>query len=122
VPLDRSLADRQLCYLETVGRVSGEPRVVEIWFAADPGEERIFILAETGIRAHWLRNLRREPAVRVQVGEQWFSGEARETAAGPDDSRARELVAAKYHDWRPGTPLEGWVLAAVPVVIQLASE
>ena len=30
-----SLADEQFCYLTTTGRVSGEPREIEIWFALE---------------------------------------------------------------------------------------
>jgi hypothetical protein len=29
------LADEDYCYLTTIGRVSGEPREIEIWFGLD---------------------------------------------------------------------------------------
>ena len=32
-------------------------------------------------------------------------------------SLARELVAAKYEGWEPGTPLSAWVCAELPVGI-----
>jgi hypothetical protein len=34
--LDADLARRPVCDLETIGRRSGLPRRIEIWFAADP--------------------------------------------------------------------------------------
>jgi hypothetical protein len=33
--VERSLADEDYCYLTTAGRVSGEPREIEIWFGLD---------------------------------------------------------------------------------------
>jgi deazaflavin-dependent oxidoreductase (nitroreductase family) len=121
VALDQGLAERPFCYLETTGRVSGEPRVVEMWFAADSAGERIFMLSGGGDRSHWVRNLRRKPAVRVRIGETWFGGDAHEVAPGPDDTLARELLAGKYQGWQPGARLSGWARTALPVEIRLVT-
>ena len=39
--LDTELATRSVCYLVTIGRTSGRPRRIEMWFAADrsPGPD-----------------------------------------------------------------------------------
>jgi hypothetical protein len=48
--LDADLARRPVCDLETIGRRSGLPRRIEIWFAADPERERIYVLSGEGRR------------------------------------------------------------------------
>jgi F420H(2)-dependent quinone reductase len=74
VALDPLLARQSMCYLQTTGRVTRLPRVVEIWFAADPVRDRIYILSGGRDDAHWVRNARRDPAVRVRIGGSTFSG------------------------------------------------
>jgi deazaflavin-dependent oxidoreductase (nitroreductase family) len=65
-----------VCLLETIGRVSGRPRIVEIWFAADPGRRRIYMLSGGRDRAGWVRNLRVQPNVRIRLADEWLTGGA----------------------------------------------
>ena len=117
--LEPELAARSVCHLETIGRHSGMPREIEIWFAADPVRDRIYLLAGGGERSHWLRNVRAEPAVRVRIGRRRFSGMATDVTGGTDDPGARQLIAAKYYGWTDGRPLPGWTQRAPPVAIDL---
>jgi deazaflavin-dependent oxidoreductase (nitroreductase family) len=118
--LEAADARRSVCRLETIGRTSGLPRELEIWFAVE--NDRIYLLSGGRDRAHWVRNLRRNPAVRVRVGGRWYEGTARAVDAetDPDDRRARELLAAKYQGWAPGRPLSAWARTSLPVVIDLS--
>jgi deazaflavin-dependent oxidoreductase (nitroreductase family) len=113
------LARLGVCDLETVGRVTGLPRRVEIWFAADPERDRIYLLSGGRDRAHWVRNVRREPRVRVRFGDRWFEGHATQIDDGPDDALARRLLAAKYQGWVEGRPLSAWARGSLPVAIDL---
>ena len=112
-----AVADRSVCDLETIGRVTGLPRVVELWFAAEDGH--VYFLAGGGDRADWVRNIRRRPPVRVQIGGRWFTGSARVVEPGPEERRARELIAAKYQAWRPGSGLSRWATTALPIAVDL---
>ena len=112
-------AKRSVCRLETVGRTSGRPREIEIWFAADG--DRVFLLSGGRDDAHWVRNLRVEPRVRVRVGGRWYPGIARELEGDPDETRARRLLAAKYQGWREGRPLSDWARDSLPVAIDLSA-
>jgi deazaflavin-dependent oxidoreductase (nitroreductase family) len=113
-------AARSVCRLETVGRRTGEPRELEIWFAADG--DRLYLLSGGRDRAHWVRNLRANPFVRVRLGDRWLAGRARAVDApdDPDDRVAREALAAKYQGWRPGGALSAWARESLPVVIDLS--
>ena len=119
--IDPELAQQSLCYLETVGRVSGRPRRVEIWFAADPDRDRIYLLSGGRDRAHWVRNLRRNPAVRVRIGGRTFAGRAVEIEGGPDDGLARRLLVEKYEGADQPGALGGWARESLPVAIDLDS-
>jgi deazaflavin-dependent oxidoreductase (nitroreductase family) len=113
------LADRSVCVIETIGRVSGRPRRVEIWFAADPHRDRIYLLSGGRDRAHWVRNLRADPSVRVRIGDRWFAGTAADVEGGSDDGLARRLLARKYQAWSDGDGLSGWARHSLPVAIDL---
>jgi len=58
---DPALAGEDYCYLTTTGRLSGEPREIEIWFSLDDGV--LYMLAGGGRRANWVRNIVRPHAV-----------------------------------------------------------
>jgi deazaflavin-dependent oxidoreductase (nitroreductase family) len=57
-------------YLTTTGRVTGQPREIEIWFAEHGG--RFYLVAERE-SANWVRNIQSQPQVRVRVGEVEFN-------------------------------------------------
>lgn len=117
--LASALADRAVCELETIGRQSGRPRRIEIWFAADPARDRIYLLSGGRDQAHWVRNIRRDGRVRVRIGRRWYDGVATEIEAGPDDGLARRLLAAKYQGWVSGGSLSAWARDSLPIAIDL---
>lgn len=110
-----------LGYLETTGRVSGQPRETEIWFALD-GDD-LYLLSGGGLAKDWVRNLRANPRVRFRVGGVWATGTATVLAADdPRESRIRRVVAGKYYglDVDSDDPLpNAWSRTAAPVVIAL---
>jgi deazaflavin-dependent oxidoreductase (nitroreductase family) len=72
--------------LETTGRRSGEPRRVPVGKALDG--DTLWIVAEHGRRAAYVRNIETNPRVRVRVGRRWRTGTARVLAG--DDWRERQ--------------------------------
>lgn len=107
-----------VCDLETIGRTSGQPRVLEIWFAADG--DRIYLLSGGRDAAQWVRNLQQTPRVRVRLGERWYEGSAGVIEGAADEQRARELLATKYQGWRVGRRLSQWARESLPVAIDLS--
>ncbi len=91
-------------------------RRIEIWFAADPSGDVIYLLAGGRERAGWVRNLRADPRVTVEIGGCRFDGFARVLGEGADDATARRLVYEKY---RHEDDLDEWRDAALPVAIRL---
>ena len=106
-----------VCHLQTIGRTSGRPRTIEIWFATDG--ERIYLLAGGRDRAHWVRNLRADPHVRVRIGGRTLDGRARVIDGEEREPLARRLLAAKYQGWVEGRPLSRWAANSLSVEIAL---
>ena len=65
------LADEDFAYLTTIGRTTGTPHRVEIWFALDG--RRLFLLSGGGDSADWVKNIRQSARVRVRVGSRLSS-------------------------------------------------
>src|SRR3979490_810582 len=60
--LDPAAAEEPYCYLTTTGRVSGEPREIEIWFGLVGAT--LYLLSGGGDRSNWGRNLHGDGAHR----------------------------------------------------------
>ena len=116
---DRALAKRSVCDLETIGRVTGRAHVVEIWFAADPTRDRLYILAGDRDGADWVRNVRHDGRVRLKFGRTWLNGRAAVIEGEADEPLARRLLAAKYYGWTEGRALGQWARDSLPVAIDL---
>jgi deazaflavin-dependent oxidoreductase (nitroreductase family) len=98
--------DGQYLYLTTTGWKSGREHHIEIWYVFHAG--RYYLVAETGERAHWVQNIRSNPAVTFRVGEASFTGTARavDRTAEPELAAAvAALMDAKY-DWSDGLIVE----------------
>lgn len=119
-----AVAGEDFCYLTTIGRRSGRPHTIEIWFGVRG--DAIYLMAGGRDRADWVRNLMHNPAVEVRFGRpdaETYRGCARvvDAAADPEtDAAARYLLAEKYGEWtrgQTGRTLSGWARTALPVQI-----
>jgi deazaflavin-dependent oxidoreductase (nitroreductase family) len=72
--------------LETRGRKSGLPRRIPVGKALEGGT--LWIVAEHGRKASYVRNIEADPHVRVRVGRRWRSGIAQ--VLYDDDWRERQ--------------------------------
>ncbi len=111
-------AHLDFCYLTTIGRTSGQARTIEIWFGLDGNT--LYLLSGGGDGAHWVRNLKADPRVRVKLGRKAFQGMGRLIDAKQEDAKARRLLAEKYEGWQPGRRLSSWARNSLPVAIDLA--
>jgi len=96
----------QYLYLTTIGRKTGLPREIEIWFVAFDG--KYYILAGQRHNAQWVKNIVANPRVRVRVGDQSFDATARVLDKERDRStyeKAQRREREKY-GWGAGLPIE----------------
>lgn len=108
--------DHLVCDVTTVGRSTGRPHTIEIWFAAEA--DTIYLLSGGGDRSDWVRNLLADPRVTVAFDGDRYQGRASVLERGPDASHARRLVFAKYQPRYAGD-LTSWRDTALPVRIDL---
>lgn len=102
-------------FLTTIGRRTGEPHRIEIWFAVLDG--RVYLMSGGRDRADWVRNLMASPEVTVEIGGEAWTGVARVIAAGtPENDLARDLLVDTYAT--AGNPLVDWKRRSLPVVIE----
>ena len=83
--LEAGVAPRGWALLETTGRRSGRPRRVPVGNGLRG--EHFWIVAEHSRHADYVRNIERDPRVRVKVGRRWHEGTAH--VLDDDDPRAR---------------------------------
>lgn len=114
-------AQAQYCYLTTAGRRSGQPHTVEIWFATPEGSATLYILAGSGEKADWVKNLRQNPRVQVRFDSAVSAiveGHGRIVTQPEEDMLARRLVVSKYYG-RSEVQSSGWEATSLPVAIDL---
>ena len=75
IPEFDALRHENVLYLTTVGLKTGKLRTIEIWFVSY--EERIYLLAEHGLKAQWVRNIQVNPDVRMQIARYCFQARGR---------------------------------------------
>jgi deazaflavin-dependent oxidoreductase (nitroreductase family) len=112
-----ALAQESYCYLTTIGRVSGRPHEIEIWFGVQ--NTTLYILSGSE-KSDWVRNLLKEPAVTVRIAKHTFTGTGRVVANKEEELRARYLIAEKYQEWQDGKTLSQWAQTALPVAIDVS--
>jgi deazaflavin-dependent oxidoreductase (nitroreductase family) len=101
-----SVADKRILYLTTVGRRTGLPREIEIWFVVQC--ERLYLFAETGEAANWVKNVRRNPKVTVRIGE-WRINATAQVLDRHSDRKLWDQVAEianRKYGWGDGLPVE----------------
>jgi deazaflavin-dependent oxidoreductase (nitroreductase family) len=102
----QSVANEQVLYLSTIGRLSGLPREIAIWFVVC--HDCFYLLAETGESAGWVKNIRRNPKVGVRIEELQINAAAQVV----DRHANRELrdevtaIADRKYGWGDGLPVE----------------
>jgi deazaflavin-dependent oxidoreductase (nitroreductase family) len=113
--MTNDLDREEFCYVTTVGRRTGKPHTVEIWFAAR--DATLYILAGGGDRADFVRNIAADPSVVVKVGDHAYRGLGRIVTDPDEIGLARELVPVKYAHREDG--LEEWAQTALPVAVDI---
>jgi deazaflavin-dependent oxidoreductase (nitroreductase family) len=116
--LTGEVAELDFCYLTTTGRTTGKPHRIEIWFAAHPERDTIYLLSGGGDQADWVRNLVSSPRCHVEIGDRVYVGDARLIVGTDEDEPARTLVHDKYAH---GGDLTSWRATALPVAIDLTA-
>jgi deazaflavin-dependent oxidoreductase (nitroreductase family) len=108
--LEAGVVPRGWALLETTGRRSGQPRRVPVGDGLRG--ERFWIVAEHGRHADYVRNIERDPRVRVKARGRWRTGTAHVL---PEEDPKALLRALK----RPLNDAGLLVMATEPLVVRI---
>jgi deazaflavin-dependent oxidoreductase (nitroreductase family) len=92
--------------LTTLGWKSGKQHTIEIWFAEH--NKRYYIISERLDSAHWVQNIKHNPAVSFSINDNMFKGNARIVDQGKESALSAEvlkLMDTKYK-WSQGLIVE----------------
>lgn len=105
-PFASAKKDLQFLYLRTIGRATGLPREIEIWYV--PHNRCYYLCAETREQANWVQNIRRSPAVWFWANGQTYRGTGRilDHAAEPDLAAAVAALFDRKYEWSDGLLVE----------------
>ena len=108
-----------LAILETRGRTSGKPRRVPVGNGRKG--DSFWIIAEHGLRANYVRNIARDPRVRVRLRigwrYRWVAGVA--TVRPDDDALARQRRIIAWHPLRALNAINVRVLGADLITVHV---
>ena len=111
------LTKEEYCYLTTKGRVTGKPHEIEIWFGLN--DHTLYLLSEGRERSDWVKNLLKDPAVKIRIAKKKYKGTARLVTDEQEEMMARKMLATKYEQWRVGRSFSHWARTALVVGIDL---
>ena len=113
--ITRVLRDEKLAHLTTVGRRTGKPHTVELWFAFAGG--RIF-LSHEGEYTDWMKNIIHDKRVRARIGR--LNLEAYATILKEIKSRelGKTTLYEKYYGPAPKSTIDDWF--ELSTIIELA--
>ena len=97
--------DEQSLYLTTIGRKTGLPREIEIWFVEL--NNRLYVLAEHGYKAQWLQNVIANSSVTIRLAGRSWTATGRVLDAQTDELylEVRDRARTKY-GWGDGLAVE----------------
>jgi len=112
-----SLAKEEYCYLTTIGRVTGKPHEIEIWFGLH--DNSLYLMAGNRDKSDWVKNLLKNPSATVRIAKHTFTGTVHLVTDKQEDTKARYMLAEKYQEWEEGRTLSQWARTALPVALDL---
>jgi hypothetical protein len=79
--------------------------------------ERVYLMAGGRDRSDWVRNVKANPRVTLEIGDETRTGTGSIVEPdAPEDQRARDLLVAKYAT--PTNLLVDWKRRSLPVTIE----
>jgi deazaflavin-dependent oxidoreductase (nitroreductase family) len=108
-----------MALVETIGRRTGTVRHTPVVAHTADGET-LWLIAQHGAHAGWVRNFQDRPRVRVRLGRQWRSGTAE--LVPEDDVKARIRTFSDSAVGRAITAASFRALESQPVSVRIALE
>jgi deazaflavin-dependent oxidoreductase (nitroreductase family) len=100
------VADQKFIHLTAVGRSTGKPHTVELWFAINGA--RVY-LSHEGKWTDWMKNVRKNGEVSFEIGGRHFVGYARWLEDHMEEAWAGKLALyEKYYGKAAKEVIKDW--------------
>ena len=100
-----TLRHERLAYLTTVGRTTGKPHTVELWFAFAGGS---IFLSHEGKYTDWMKNITRGRRVRARIGRLNLEAQATILNKGERQQLGKTSLFEKYYGPAPKAKIDDW--------------
>lgn len=104
----KKVSGKQTMKLTHLGRKTGNPHEVTIWFVLDG--ERLY-LGTANANRQWVRNVQKTSKIKLFIAGETFEGNARFLTNRAEHERAMAAIRRKYWMFRPVIALGGILTA-----------
>jgi deazaflavin-dependent oxidoreductase (nitroreductase family) len=106
----------KLIHVTTLGRRTGKPHVVELWFAMANGN---VYLSHEGQETDWMKNIAKNPEVTFEIGGTQFKGRGRKLQDGTEEAWfGRVALYEKYYGKTTREIIEDWFSLSKLLIIE----
>lgn len=100
------IASQKTLHLTTQGRNTEKRHTVEIWFAAGKGK---LYLSHEGRETDWMKNIKKNDQVSIDIGDKKFEGKATYLRDGTDECwTGKVALYEKYYGEASREVIEDW--------------
>jgi hypothetical protein len=99
------VADEKYIYLTTIGRKTGNPHTVELWFAVAMGN---IYLSHEGAYTDWMKNILKDDTVEFRIGGRRFKGKAHIYRDGAAFEIGKHALYLKYYGEASKDVVDDW--------------
>jgi deazaflavin-dependent oxidoreductase (nitroreductase family) len=112
------VAHHKLVHLTTIGRRSGKPHTVQIWFALRDGK---MYLSHEGKETDWMKNIKKNGQVSFMVGRENFIGNACYLDDGTGEAwTGKVALYEKYYGKATREVIEDWFSLSRLLVVEIS--
>ena len=105
IEISEILRGEKFAYLTTVGRKTGNPHTVELWFAFADG--KIF-LSHEGSYTDWMKNIKKTRRVRARIGRLNLEADASILVGSKLEELGKTSLYEKYYGPAPKSTIDNW--------------
>jgi len=113
------VAHEKHIYLTTIGRKTGNPHTVELWFAV--ATDKIYLSHEGGY-TDWMKNILVDDCVHFKIGTTQFNGKARLITEREAFTRGKHVLYLKYYGKASDHIIDDWFSESTIIEITLSKE
>lgn len=110
-----SVSNEKYIYLTTIGRKTGKPHTVELWFAVAEGK---IYLSHEGAFTDWMKNIF-EHGVEFRINGEKFRGKARIVSENTSFEIGKHALYLKYYGEADKNIVDDWFSESKIIIIEI---